>query len=951
MNVPQIRPTSPLGPSASAQPRATGAVRVALGGLAVLAALALLALTPGAQAGGTGIEILTDPPGDAAAQGPTSDWIRLGASSDATNVYIHINTAFVGYPAEPPNPTANIQFEIGWCSDNVSYFVQPTLLPTGVWQGKNLYTAGSCAVAAAGAGPNALPAPTWVCTEAWITLPRSYWNAPPTVMTGLYTVSWAGGTAGATFDNAVGTGSYTLGTNGATYQAPPALVSAQAVGDNTVRVSWTQPDNGALPVSSFRIYRSLDGVSYALLGTAAAGSTSYDDIGLATGTTYHYKVANVSCPDLPAQPGTIGGLPGESLPSTSASVSPDFRPAPATGFAVGTPTSSSLKLTWTAAAYDCPNASPCPSGGAGGSGVRGYRVLRGATAGTEAFLADLTLPGAPAFCTGTSCSFTDTGLSASTQYCYILRTFDGYASGPNLSAATSSACRTTSSSGGTGGPSCAADVGSTGINSPVTFTGSGGDGTFSWSGGGSPATGAPSTAPWSTAFPTAGSKTITVTSAGSSGTCGVSITGGPACTLDFFAPTPVKVNDVIAFSRVGAGATATDWHWEFGDGTSADGQAATHAFTTPGSYNVRFTRTDSDGCFAVRERTIEVWGNDSFSSAEAGSTPAESSAPPVVHATSDASATEGETVRLFATVEGRLPDEVTYTWRQVSGPAVTLRDATSAAPSFEAPALGGAGEPAYVTFGVRVSDGLAQSLEDTVRILIQPDNHRPVADTGDDQTVAPGETLTLDGEGSFDADADALTYTWTVVPPPGYEQAGVALEGLPTSGPTPTVTVPADVAVPFVDVMLTVEDGAYASADSVRIWIQVPGEPPLAFLATAQADGTVIFVAAAQAESYTWDFGDGSPPTTTTEPTTSHRYAVADTYTVTLRVSDAAEPASRAVTATMEEKDPIATEGTGAGVPGWVWGAVFALGAAALVGGLLVWALRHRGQGGPPASK
>ena len=42
-------------------------------------------------------------------------------------------------------------------------------------------------------------------------------------------------------------------------------------------------------------------------------------------------------------------------------------------------------------------------------------------------------------------------------------------------------------------------------------------------------------------------------------------------------------------------------------------------------------------------------------------------------------------------------------------------------------------------------------------------NTPPVADAGADQTVELGVTVTLDGSGSYDADGDALSYTWTEV--------------------------------------------------------------------------------------------------------------------------------------------------------------------------------------------
>ena len=58
-----------------------------------------------------------------------------------------------------------------------------------------------------------------------------------------------------------------------------------------------------------------------------------------------------------------------------------------------------------------------------------------------------------------------------------------------------------------------------------------------------------------------------------------------------------------------------------------------------------------------------------------------------------------------------------------------------------------------------VNDGTVDSLPDTVTITTQ--NSRPVANAGPDQTVLVGDTVTLDGSGSQDADGDPLTFFWS----------------------------------------------------------------------------------------------------------------------------------------------------------------------------------------------
>jgi hypothetical protein len=105
--------------------------------------------------------------------------------------------------------------------------------------------------------------------------------------------------------------------------------------------------------------------------------------------------------------------------------------------------------------------------------------------------------------------------------------------------------------------------------------------------------------------------------------------------------------------------------------------------------------------------------------------------------------------------------DITYLWTMTnkpSGSAASLDDPSDDMPTFVADVQG-----EYVIELV-VSDPWATSEPDTVTVSFN--NVTPVADAGNHQTVTIGDTVFLDGSGSWDANFDILTYSWTLVSKP-----------------------------------------------------------------------------------------------------------------------------------------------------------------------------------------
>jgi alpha-galactosidase len=79
-------------------------------------------------------------------------------------------------------------------------------------------------------------------------------------------------------------------------------------------------------------------------------------------------------------------------------------------------------------------------------------------------------------------------------------------------------------------------------------------------------------------------------------------------------PAAANAGETITLSALSAqaeagGVPAVAYHWDFGDGTSADGAKVSHAYTRAGEFTIRLTVDGVDGVPAQKDFSVKVTGN------------------------------------------------------------------------------------------------------------------------------------------------------------------------------------------------------------------------------------------------------------------------------------------------------------------------------------------------------
>jgi hypothetical protein len=259
---------------------------------------------------------------------------------------------------------------------------------------------------------------------------------------------------------------------------------------------------------------------------------------------------------------------------------------------------------------------------------------------------------------------------------------------------------------------------------------------------------------------------------------------------------------------------------------------------------------------------------------------------PVANAGSDQSVNEGATVSLDGSLSSDADgNPLTYKWTAPAG--ITLSSTTTAKPTFTAPEVS---INTNYTFSLIVNDGTVDSPADQLVATVKNVNKAPVANTGADQLVNEGATVTLDGSLSSDLDGNPLTYKWTAT-------AGITLSS--TTAAKPTFTAPEVSTNTNYTFSLVVNDGTVDSpADQVVVTVKNVNKTPVANAGVDQSvneetvvslDGSASSDPDANPLTYKWTAPAGITLSSTTiaKPTFTAPAVTQNTsYTFSLIVND-----------------------------------------------------------------
>jgi len=271
---------------------------------------------------------------------------------------------------------------------------------------------------------------------------------------------------------------------------------------------------------------------------------------------------------------------------------------------------------------------------------------------------------------------------------------------------------------------------------------------------------------------------------------------------------------------------------------------------------------------------------------------------PTANAGQDQDVRVGSVVRLDGSASNDPDgDPLSYRWNQVSGPSVTLSSTTAASLTFTASSVG------TYEFQLVVNDGTVSSTPDTVVVRAVSSNTPPVADAGADIHAYAGDDVILDASGSYDADLDGLTFTWSQV-------SGASVQIHNATSMKAYFTPTTSGAYTF---KVSVSDGQISSTDTVVVTVDNANQVPVANAGaavvavvgqTVTLDGSASYDPDGDPVSYVWSQASGPVTVSLSSANTARPSFVASqagVYVFELRVYDGQDTSSASpVTVTVQ---------------------------------------------------
>lgn len=296
-------------------------------------------------------------------------------------------------------------------------------------------------------------------------------------------------------------------------------------------------------------------------------------------------------------------------------------------------------------------------------------------------------------------------------------------------------------------------------------------------------------------------------------------------------PTPTPTNH-RPIANVGPDANVSTGSLITLNGTAssdADGDSLTYQWTitskpsgstatlsSPTSPTNSFT-ADIAGTYLIQLQVND--GNLSSTADSLTVTVSTANSAPVANAGADQTVVAGDRVYLDGSASSDSDgDSLSYRWELSTKPAgsgAILSSTTAIAPSFWTDVAG-----QYV-LSLTVNDGTVNGAASAVAITASVANIKPVANAGSDQAVTVGDTVSLSGIASTDANGDPLSYRWSISSKPAASAA--ALVNATTDSPQ----FVADASGLYVLSLIANDGHLDSSPDNVSITANLPPPAPL----------------------------------------------------------------------------------------------------------------------------